>query len=86
MFKGWAKAATPVRCLLGNVLGFSVYADESVPEDELWIMSGLDEEEPIAKITNIKYKDDDQYLTYEAKFKKPLKHVSLTLTPEKEGK
>ena len=83
MTSAWVKDATPLRCLLCDVLGISVYADEKVPEDELWIMSDLDQVEPMAKITGIKMDEDRQGLSYDMKLKKPLERIYLELTPDK---
>jgi hypothetical protein len=83
MCEAWVNDATDLQRFLCNTLGLYLQPGmKSVPENELWVMGddgGLD---PISRITDIKM--EGTYISYSMKLKKPLEHISLTLTAEKE--
>jgi hypothetical protein len=69
-----------LKSFLENRLGILVEVSEKVPTGEVWLVSCVSG--VVGKITNINTEAE----TYDLALKKPLEHVTVTLTPDKEDK
>jgi len=79
LFSVWKAAQVGVQeSVVGKVLGFPVYVDPSIPENEIWLVSlGEDTSDPLCRISDVEIRDGAVY--YNLRLKKPLDYVCLKM-------